>query len=143
MPCPLDPTIQLHGIVPSACAVFKSSLAPIKLVFNVAGAGYAIRAHTELLILTALTQIRTALRRRRNECLAALGYTSAPQCRSRAGSGSEGKAELETSGRSFADGSAMVPPGAGDRVLLPTCANNMSRDGMIPWAGAWQCYHIY
>ena len=39
MPCPLDPTIQLHGIVPSACTVFKSSLSPIKLVFNVAGDG--------------------------------------------------------------------------------------------------------
>jgi len=37
MPCPLDPTIQLHGIVPSACTVFKSSLSPIKLVFNVEG----------------------------------------------------------------------------------------------------------
>ena len=44
MPCPLDPTIQLHGIVPSACTVFKSSLAPIKLVFNIAGASLANRA---------------------------------------------------------------------------------------------------
>lgn len=33
MPLVLDPRIQITGIVPSACSVFKSTMAPLKLVF--------------------------------------------------------------------------------------------------------------
>mmetsp|Transcript_20231 Transcript_20231/g.60979 ORF Transcript_20231/g.60979 Transcript_20231/m.60979 type:complete len:864 (+) Transcript_20231:256-2847(+) len=38
MPCPLDAAVQLTGIVPSECAVFKSALSPLKLTFSTASA---------------------------------------------------------------------------------------------------------
>ena len=38
VPCPLDPAIELRGIVPAACTVFKSALLPLKLVFRTEGA---------------------------------------------------------------------------------------------------------
>lgn len=34
MPCPLDPTVQLRGIVPAECSVFKSALSPLRLAFR-------------------------------------------------------------------------------------------------------------
>lgn len=34
---PLDPTVHLNGIIPSACSVFKSAMAPLRLTFRVAG----------------------------------------------------------------------------------------------------------
>ena len=37
---PLDPTVQLNGIIPSACSVFKSAMAPLRLTFRVAGQYY-------------------------------------------------------------------------------------------------------
>ncbi|KAL3157710.1 hypothetical protein ABBQ32_012142 [Trebouxia sp. C0010 RCD-2024] len=36
---PLDPTVHLNGIIPSACSVFKSAMAPLRLTFRVAGMG--------------------------------------------------------------------------------------------------------
>ena len=37
-PLPLDPSIQLAGIVPQECSVFKSALAPLRLTFRTSGA---------------------------------------------------------------------------------------------------------
>ena len=33
-PCPLDPTVQLLGLIPEDCSVFKSALTPLKLAFR-------------------------------------------------------------------------------------------------------------
>ncbi|GAB4822067.1 hypothetical protein N2152v2_009113 [Parachlorella kessleri] len=33
-PCPLDPSIQLVGVVPEQCSVFKSALTPLRLAFR-------------------------------------------------------------------------------------------------------------
>lgn len=44
VPCPLDPTIELCGIVPAACSVFKSALLPLKLAFRTEGARTRLRA---------------------------------------------------------------------------------------------------
>jgi phosphatidylinositol 3-kinase len=34
VPCPLDPSVQLMGIVPAECSVFKSALSPLRLAFR-------------------------------------------------------------------------------------------------------------
>lgn len=36
-PLPLDPSVQLAGILPHECSVFKSALAPLRLTFRTAG----------------------------------------------------------------------------------------------------------
>ncbi len=36
--CPLDPSIELAGLLPGACTVFKSALMPLKMVFRTEGA---------------------------------------------------------------------------------------------------------
>lgn len=33
-PCPLDPSVQLLGLVPSECSVFKSAMTPLRLTFR-------------------------------------------------------------------------------------------------------------
>eukprot|EP00887_Chlorella_sp_A99_P006299 scaffold3.g6299.t1 len=33
-PCPLDPSVQLLGLIPDECSVFKSALTPLKLAFR-------------------------------------------------------------------------------------------------------------
>ena len=33
-PCPLDPSVQLLGLVPSECSVFKSAMSPLRLTFR-------------------------------------------------------------------------------------------------------------
>ncbi len=33
-PCPLDPSVQLLGLVPSECGVFKSAMTPLRLTFR-------------------------------------------------------------------------------------------------------------
>lgn len=34
VPCPLDASVQLTGIVPAECSVFKSALSPMRLAFR-------------------------------------------------------------------------------------------------------------
>jgi phosphatidylinositol 3-kinase len=36
-PLPLDPTVQLTGIIAEECGVFKSALSPLRLTFRTAG----------------------------------------------------------------------------------------------------------
>ena len=36
-PLPLDPSVQLAGIIPQECSVFKSALAPLRLSFRTVG----------------------------------------------------------------------------------------------------------
>lgn len=39
VPCPLDASVQLTGIVPAECSVFKSALSPMRLAFRTSHGG--------------------------------------------------------------------------------------------------------
>ncbi len=46
-PLPLDPAVQLTGLIAEECSVFKSALSPLRLTFRVAGA----RTHCSLPVI--------------------------------------------------------------------------------------------